>query len=231
MINHTRSAHVALLTRARTALSASVDRADADMEVVADLDAAIACIEQRPAPWSVAVHLATIGHGTGTSVAVALSHKALRNKVAVFCRTQWAEINDPRDPALLDSQTLVRDYFDRHQEDQLTSRIELIDPDFDDDANGLETGNYLALSSSHISWQTTVKIDKWLTLDPSDRPVSVADTHYGWFICALRSSFGDYLEIPDDLFHALTFARDQGCTYLLLDRDAPATDRLPCFEW
>lgn len=231
MINHTRSALVALLTRARTALLTSVDRADAVMEVVADLDAAIACIEQSPTPWSVPVHLATIGHGAGTSVAVALSHKALLDKVAVFCRAQWAEINDPRDPALLDSPTLVRDYFDRHPEDQLTSRIELIDPDFDDDANGLEIGNYLTLSSSHISWQTTLKIDKWLTLDPSDRPVSVADTHYGWFICALRSSFGDYLEIPDDLFHALTFARDQGCNYLLLDRDAPATDRLPCFEW
>src|SRR3546814_5000361 len=120
------------------------------------------------------------------------------------------EINDPRDPALLNAETVVRDYFNRHPEDQFACRMELIDPDFGDDANDMEIGNYLALSSSHISWRTTLKLDEWLTLDPSDRPVSVADTHHGWFICAQQSSFGDHLEIPDDLFHALTFARDQG---------------------
>ncbi|MGI9376022.1 MAG: hypothetical protein ACR2PC_08015 [Tsuneonella suprasediminis] len=230
MTKHTRTAHINLLTRARQALAAQAREAGESMGIVVDLDAAIARIEQMAIPWSVPIHLGAIGHGRGTDV-VALNHAGLLDQVARFCRAQWAEINDPRDPAGIDTRILVRDYFSRHPEDQFICRMELVDPDFCADTKGMEIGTYLALSSGHISWRTTLKLDEWLTLDPSDRPVSVADTHYGWFLCALAASFGDHLEIPDDLFSVLTFARDQGCNYLVLDRDAPVSDRLPCFEW
>jgi hypothetical protein len=215
MADYTRSAHLALLARAKAALAPHAASAGIS-DLIADLEAAVGRIQQTPVPWPVPVYLALIGHGHGTSVAAAVSHKGLLDQVAVFCRSQWGEINDDRDPASLDASLVVRDYFNRHPEDRLVS---------------LEIGNYLALSSRHISWPTTLTIDEWMTRDPSDRPVSIADTHYGWLICTVPSSFGDRSAIPDDLTDTLSFAQEKGCDYLILDRDASTTDRLPCFEW
>ncbi|WP_336963695.1 hypothetical protein [Sphingobium aquiterrae] len=230
MTDQTRSAHLALLVRARIALASYAETSGDIADIITDLDAAAARIDRTPVPWSIPVHLANISHGHGTTVATALSHKGLLEQVATFCRAQWGEINDDRDPGDLDDATVVGDYFNRHPEDQLITRIELIDPDLGYDTDRLEIGNYLALSSSHVSWPTTVRIDEWLMLDPSDRPVSVADTHHGWLLRTVPASFGDQSEIPDDLFNALTVARNHGCNYLILDRDAPASDRLPCFD-
>lgn len=231
MAIHTRSAHLKLLARARAALATHADTSGDIADVRAELDAAIAWIDAAPVPWSVPVYLAVIGHGHGTSVAAAVSHKGLLSQVGIFCRSQWAEINDARDPDRLDAQTLVRDYFNLHPEDQLVSRLEWIDPDLGYDPERLEIGNYLALSSCHVSWQTTLEIDEWMTLDPSERPVTIADTHYGWLVSTRPSSPDEQSKIPADLVAALTFARDKGCNYLILDRDASATDHLPCFEW
>lgn len=147
------------------------------------------------------------------------------------CPAQWGEINDSRDPGLLDDALVVRDYYNLHPEDQFDSRMEWMDPELGYDPERLEMGNYLALSSGHISLPTTATISKWMALDPSDRPVSIADTHFGWLLSTLASSFGEPSAIPDDLAKTLTFARDRGCNYLILDRDAPPTDMLPYFEW
>lgn len=231
MVDQTRSAHLELLARAKTALAPLAETSGAISDLIVDIEAAIGQISQTIVPWPVPVYLAMIGHCHGTSVAAAVSHKGLLDQIAAFCRSQWNAINDDRDPASLDDSIVVRDYFNRHPEDQLISRMEWIEPDLGYDPEHLEIGNYLALSSSHLSWRTTLKIDAWMRVDPSDRPVNVVATHYGWFICAELSSFGDHMEIPDDLFHALTFARDRGCNYLILDRDASTTDRLPCFAW
>ncbi|OUC53011.1 MULTISPECIES: hypothetical protein [Sphingomonadaceae] len=230
MADYTRSAHLALLARAKAALAPHAASAGIS-DLIADLEAAVGRIQQTPVPWPVPVYLALIGHGHGTSVAAAVSHKGLLDQVAVFCRSQWGEINDDRDPASLDASLVVRDYFNRHPEDRLVSRMDWIEPDIGYDPERLEIGNYLALSSRHISWPTTLTIDEWMTRDPSDRPVSIADTHYGWLICTVPSSFGDRSAIPDDLTDTLSFAQEKGCDYLILDRDASTTDRLPCFEW
>ncbi|TAJ74139.1 MAG: hypothetical protein EPO45_17215 [Sphingobium sp.] len=231
MTDHSRSAHLALLARARTALATHTKASGDIADVVAELDAAIAWIGGAPVPWSVPVHLAVIGHGDGTSVVAAVSRKGLLDQVAVFCRSRWGEINDSRDPGAMEVRTMVRDYFNLHPEDQLVSRLEWIDPDLGYDPERLEIGNYLTLSSGHVSWQTTLEIDEWMTLDPSERPVTIADTHYGWLVSTLPPTADEQSKIPADLAAALTFARDKGCNYLILDRDAGATDHLPCFEW
>jgi len=231
MTDHTRTAHRALLERVRAGLAADCEAPIDRAEIIAELDAAIVRIDQTPVPWSISIYLATIGHRHGTTVLAAVSRKGLMNQVAAFCRAQWGEINDSRDPARLEDAIVVRDYFNLHPEDQLLSRMEWIDPDVGYNPERLEIGNYIALSSSHVSWATTLTIDEWMMCDPSDRPVSIADTHYGWVICTTPSSFHDRSAIPGDLLAALTFAREQGCDYLILDRDASATDRLPCFEW
>lgn len=231
MKDHPRSMHLHLLARARAALASHAE-GDADIaEIIADLDTAILSIDRAPVAWSIPVYLATIGHGHGTTTVVAVSHRGLQEQVATFCRSQWGEINDSRDPGTLDDAMVIRDYFNFDPEDQLTSRMEWIDPDLGYEPERLEIGNYVALSSSHISWPTTEKIDEWMKVDADERPVSIADTHYGWLVATDPSSFSDYRELPDDLVNALTFARGLGCNYLILDRDAYTTDRLPCYEW
>lgn len=231
MVDHARSAHLALLARAKIALAAHA-AASADIsDLIVDIEAAIGQISQTIVPWPVPVYLAMIGHCHGTSVAAAVSHKELLNQVAAFCRSQWDAINDDRDPATIDDAIVVRDYFNLHPEDRLISRMEWIEPDLGYDPEHLEIGNYLALSSSHLSWPTTLTIDEWMTREPSDRPVSIADTHYGWLISTVPSSFGDQSAIPDDLVATLSFARKKGCNYLILDCDGSTTEHLPCFEW
>jgi len=231
MKDHLRSTHLNLLARARAVL-ASPTQGSADIaQIIADLDTAILSIDRAPVAWSIPVYLATIGHGHGTTTVVAVSHRGLQEQVATFCRSQWAEINDSRDPGQLDDTKVIGDYFRLHPEDELTSRMEWIDPDLGYDPERLEIGNYVALSTSHISRRTTQKIDEWMKCDPDERLVSITDTHFGWLVAADPSSFGDFLEIPDDLFHALTFAWGLGCNYLILDRDASTTDRLVCYEW
>lgn len=231
MADHTRSAHLALLARAKTALAPHAGASGDIADTIADLDAAMGRINQMPIPWGLPVHLAIISHGHGTNVAAAVSHKGLVEQVAVFCRSRWGEINDSRDPDRVDDPAVVRDYFNLHPEDQLLSRMEWIEPEVGYDRERLEIGNYLAMSSCHVSWPTTAMIDEWMTREPSDRPMSIADTHYGWLICTIASSFGDPSAIPADLTDTLTFAQEKGCDYLILDRDAAATDRLPHFEW
>lgn len=231
MKDHARSTHLALLTRARAALAPHTEASTDIADIIADLDAAAASIEHATVPWPIPVYLATIGHGQGATTVVAVSHRGLQEQVASFCRSQWHTINYGLDPAHLDDAAVIHDYFNLHPEDELTSRMEWIDPDLGYDPEHLEIGSYVALSSSHISWPTTEKIDEWMKLDPSERTLSIADTHYGWVIATDPSTFGDYLEIPDDLFHALAFARELGCNYLILDRDASTTDRLVSYEW
>lgn len=231
MKDHPRSTHLTLLARARAALVSHAE-ASADIpDIIAELDTAIVSIDRTPVAWSIPIYVATIGYGHGTTTVVAVSYRGLQVQVATFCRSQWGEINDSRDPDPLDDATVIRDYFNLHPEDELTSRMEWIDPDLGYDPERLEIGNYVALSSSHISWPTTEMIDEWMTLDPCDRPVSIADTHYGWVIATAPSSFGDKSEIPADLVSTLTFAWGLGCNYLILDRDASTTDRLACYEW
>ncbi|WP_263588847.1 hypothetical protein [Sphingopyxis sp. GC21] len=113
----------------------------------------------------------------------------------------------------------------------LDCAIGSIAPEPGADAERLEVGSYIALSTRHVSWPTTLKIDEWMTQEPCDRPVSIADTHYGWLLCSRPSSFGEPSEIPADLVAVLAFAEQMACDYLILDRDATASDRLPCFEW
>ena len=102
MKDHPRSMHLDLLARARAALASHAE-GDADIaEIIADLDTAILSIDRAPVAWSIPVYLATIGHGHGTTNVVAVSYRGLQVQVATFCRSQWGEINDSRDPGSLD---------------------------------------------------------------------------------------------------------------------------------
>jgi len=231
MTSTTRSDHLALLERVRAALETHMPNTDEMHALLAEFGTGIAAIGKTAMPWPIFLHMAQITHGGGILMLAAIDHRSLLAQVADFCRGQWGEINDPRDPAALDDATVTRDYFTRHPEDRLQLRKLRVDPVTGIDHEELEYGGYLVLSNSHITEATAAQLDEWAQTDPTDCPLAVANSQYGWFVSANPVAPADRHRIPADLVAALTFARDQGCTYLLLDRDAGTTKHLPEYEW
>ena len=91
----------------------------------------------------------------------------------------------------------------------------------------MEISKLLVLSTAHITENTTRQLEN----TPScDWPMSGGEySEYGWF---MRSGFEDRpVGLPDDLWKLFVFAKDQGCDYLLLDRDGPVLDELPQYDW
>jgi hypothetical protein len=95
----------------------------------------------------------------------------------------------------------------------------------------LEIGRHLVLSTVHVSMKTADMLDGWALLEPSDRPLAVASTHYGWFIPTLEAEEPDREQIPDEVLAAMHVGREQGCEYLLFDCDACEIDGLVVFPW
>lgn len=225
-----KSDQIALLGRVRDALASHPADADETSNPLAELDAEIARIGKLAVPWPFFLHVALIVHEGGIMMLAGIGHHHLLTQAAAFCRRQWGEINDSRDPATLDDETVTRDYFNGHPEDRLQSAKLRVDPETGIDREELEFGNYLALSTSHVSGATADLLEEWSVMDPEWQPIEVASTRYGWFVPTLPEQCRDPA-LPADLVQALAFTRDEGCTYLLLDRDAATTERLPIFDW
>ncbi|MBO9579505.1 MAG: hypothetical protein J7498_01275 [Sphingobium sp.] len=231
MTTTTKADHLALLERVRAALEAHMPNTDEMHTLLADLGTGIAAIGKTVVPWSFFLYVGQITHQGGILMLAAIDHHHLLAQVADFCRREWGEINHPRDPAALDDATAARDYFNRHPEDRLQTAMLHVDPQTGVDREELEYGDYLVLSTSHITKATSSLLDQWAQIEPMQCPLSVANNHYGWFVSANPVPPADQDKLPADLAAALTFARDQGCTYLLLDRDAGTTAHLPEYEW
>lgn len=231
MTTDSRSNHIALLTGSRAALTRHVLSTSSDRQLIAALDAAIVTISERPLPWRITLYLAHITYSHGICTMAAPNYKVLTAEIARFCRAQWDQISDDRDPATIDDPTTVREYFQRHPEDRLHTCMIPVHPDTTTDVNALEIERHLTLASNHLSWETTLKIDEWLELEPQDRPVTIADTHYGWFIGTNVVRHANCPSLPDDLLAVLRFAHDQGCSHVLLDRDGSPVEGLPVFDW
>lgn len=225
------SDHLALLVRARDTLARHVQTTSKDRPFITDLETEIARIRDNPMPWPVTVYLAHITYSHGICTFAAPTHRVLMAEIARFCRSQWDQISYDRDPATIDDPTTVHEYFHRHPEDHLHSCTIPIHPDTATDVNALEIGRHLTLSTRHLPWTTTLEIDKWIELDPSDRPIAVADTHYGWFVATKVLAHDSSSTVPDDLLVVLRFAQDNGCNYVLFDRDGPFVDGLRVYEW
>lgn len=92
-------------------------------------------------------------------------------------------------------------------------------------------GRYVAISTEHVRYTTAELLNGWATLPAPERPVGVISTYYGWF---LPTQDADPVKLPAsaaELPAILAFGRMHGCTYVLLDPDAPSTDQLPTFPW
>jgi hypothetical protein len=89
----------------------------------------------------------------------------------------------------------------------------------------IRTLSVLDISTAHIMSTT----NELLQATPlKDWPTFGGQTQYGFFIYAAD----DYDEdIPPDLWNVMRFAKEKGCDYICLDRDADQYDDLPTYDW
>jgi len=95
----------------------------------------------------------------------------------------------------------------------------------------MEFGRYVVLSTAHVRCATAEQLTAWAQLPPSDQPLVVASTHYGWFLHTRAVVDPGDPRLPDELGAILAFGRAQGCDYVLLDCDGDRTDALAVFPW
>ena len=103
----------------------------------------------------------------------------------------------------------------------------------------LEIGKLLTISTAHISRETAdllelaVKDDTDLSL-----PVVFTKGEYGYVVHISEELTGDrnadlnlYSDTPEDLYKCQKLAVENGCDWLVLDRDGDIADGLPVYEW
>jgi hypothetical protein len=95
----------------------------------------------------------------------------------------------------------------------------------------LGIGQHLVLSTTHLAARTAHLLEEWAWDEPSDRPLVVASTHYGWFVATEDVCGPDRARIPGELLAAMNLGRERGCSYLLFDCDGPINSGLSQFAW
>ncbi|MDF0491462.1 hypothetical protein PX699_16795 [Sphingobium sp. H39-3-25] len=109
----TRRDHAQLLARARAAIETPSDLdADAIHHLIEDLSIAEALVNRHVVPWPVEIHVGHIDHRHGTNFYATFCHDALIADLAEYCRDNWSEIDDPRDPQALTDEEVLSIYFD-----------------------------------------------------------------------------------------------------------------------
>lgn len=222
-----------LLARARAAIETPADLDDAARTaVVEDIAMFEDCLARDAIPWGFDIHIGSIDHKHGTNHYAALSRKALMAEVAEYCREWWSDIDDRRDPATLDDETIADIYFDDHPSEYLrTDRVRINPPLADMKTSSLETGHYCVLTTAHLSTATANSLDEWSTAETSERPINVASTVYGWFVPAREVDELTQAKLPTDLLAAMNFARAHGFDHILFDCDAGSVEALPKHDW
>lgn len=94
----------------------------------------------------------------------------------------------------------------------------------------LETLRVVTISTGHESASTATMLD----MKPCARWPCVGGPYadYGWFFYAHDENCGEGDQrIPEDLFAVMTWARKNGFSHILLDRDAERVDGLAFHDW
>lgn len=228
MSQMTRHDFARLLARARAAIVATDA---ADPELCDELGQAERLVESHVVPWAADIHVAFIDHRSGGNLYAAFTREALMDEVSEFCREWWPEIRDRRDPATLSDEDVSAVYFDRHDHEYLWSERICVEAPVIGFSNEFRVGRHLVISTSHIRPATADLLDQWAPMKPEARPLGVAEAGYGWFVLTDPLDGREREMIPDELWAAMSFARAQGCRWLLLDRDADTVTGLETFDW
>lgn len=97
----------------------------------------------------------------------------------------------------------------------------------------MEITKMLVLSTGHLTGATASYLDSVLELD-EDFPVTLcAKGEVGWFVnvpSEIESVSGHH-QMPRDLLGVIRFAREQGCDWIMFDRDVTSLDNLPSYSW
>ncbi|MGN7931783.1 hypothetical protein [Sphingopyxis sp. 22461] len=222
-----------LLARARAAFETATDLDDAAREaLIEDISAFEDCLVEERLPWPIEVYIGTIDHRHGVNHYVALTRGHLIAEIADYCREWWAEIDDRRDPAQLDDETVADRYFDDHPSEYLvTDRVRIEPIHMVRPLPDVEAGRYCVLSTAHLSTATATLLTKWCADAGPDRPINVASTLYGWFVPTRENDEATGALLPADLSKAMQYGRSGGFDHILFDCDASGVDSLPAFDW
>jgi hypothetical protein len=89
-----------------------------------------------------------------------------------------------------------------------------------------EFATMLVLSTAHITQETAE------AMEARDLPFTCFANEYGFVVSAKNFETETFKpSIPEDLAKVQEYALANGCTYIMLDRDAPQVDGLPVFDW
>ncbi|WP_454887937.1 DUF5983 family protein [Sphingomonas oryzagri] len=201
------------------------------LRLIDDLARAEGLFHAHDVPWDIDVHIARVDHRAGTNINAALSQRSLMAQLAAYCCDSWSELNDKRDYATRDDEEIVRIYFSEHPSERLSTMCITLAGSDSDAGPPPRVRLYLTISTGHVRPSTGDLLDIWSSLIPEQRPLGVAETGYGWFVLCDPLDDADIKLIPAELVAAITYARDRGCRYLLLDRDADEVGGLEAFDW
>ncbi|EQB16520.1 MULTISPECIES: hypothetical protein [Sphingobium] len=228
MTQMTRHDFARLLARARAAIVATEAP---DRMLCQELEQAERVVESHIVPWSADIHAAFIDHRDGGSLYAAFTRAALMAEVSEFCREWWTEIRDKRDPAKLSDEEICSAYFDGHDHEYLWSERITVEAPVTAAWGELRVGRHLVISTSHIRPATADLLDQWAPMISESRPLGVAEAGHGWFVLTDPLDVVEREMVPAELWAAISFARAQGCRWLLLDRDADTVAGLDTFDW
>lgn len=85
----------------------------------------------------------------------------------------------------------------------------------------------LVLSTAHITERTS----EILTSDAIDGLVAYPKGEYGFFVYVPEESSEGISDCPKDLMACIEAAKERGCEWLMLERDAETMETLPTYDW
>ena len=154
--------------------------------------------------------------------------------VLQFARAQWKEHlmlgqegHDPTPFKLVELMIAEAEAADSDPKAKAKLATEALD--------GLHIETMMAISTAHVSESTMKHLEADDLAEVNVKPFSEEGV-----VVYLTSDEENWAEIresyvaqtmPEDLWLAMCFAREQGCTWLLLDADAEEADGLKTFEW
>ena len=221
--------------RARSAIEYPEDLAShARSDLIAEIRSAEDHIERSSLPWPVKLHAAAIEHRYGTNIHAAIDETTLDAEIAAWCREWWKEAGDERDPATLGDETVSAIYFDGHPTDGCAKDLLQVTPPLLHTSlasKSVETGRYCVLSTAHLTVQTAGLLDGWASWPPTERPIDIAASVYGWFVPTRSLDEARQAQLPADLLRLMAFGRSRSFQFLLLDCDGDRSDDLPVHDW
>lgn len=87
----------------------------------------------------------------------------------------------------------------------------------------------LDCSTAHVTPETARRMDA-----DEDVGFTYYGLEHGWLVYVPPEEYMEGVtkeDRPDDLWRLVILARENGCSYVLLDADAPYIDELPTYEW